>query len=692
MPNSIPALISEYWHLGLVAVLLVALTIDFFYRFLLGSMQLERELNEAIAELRAISTQKSWDRVDLNGIATRAMKSQALSHLWAEYAKTLHPQLGEEDDLGQRRLKCWRSTSLADAFFTEQAIVDNRLKTDFFKHLPGVLTGLGIIGTFAGLIQGLVNFNVSVDDAAAAQKQLQGLVGSVGHAFYVSALAIFLAMLITWIEKTLVTARYGQVEELRELVDGLFMGGAGEEYLQGLAQSSQDAATHIKHLRDTLVVDLKEVLTTLTESQIAAQAQHTGQMSEVLTTLTERQIKAQAQHTDQMSVNVGQAISNAIATPMAEMTEAVQKVSGSQGDAINKLLTDVLVSFTAQMKDLFGEQMKGVAELLKQASESMKESALQFTQLASNMEAAGTNTVDAMADKLAKALDAMDARQSAMNSRMGDFVEQIRNLVSHSQSETNQKLQEALSTLSLQVAGVVETLRKQAEQADAAQGDRNRRFEESTGQAISSISGQVDRLISQSIETNKSLQVSVAALTSATDRAISGLNSGAATLYAAATDFAKAGNGVTETMKLSAAVTESLKASSNQLVTATDGAKGIFDDYARSRDVFSRMVEELKLTVENAKRDATLTSELISRIQAATKELGTAQQQSEEYLKGVTAALVGAHESFRDNIDKTLGEGNRKFQKELSDSVGVLSGAILNLGDILDKIPQPNRR
>lgn len=669
MPSNTDTLIAEYWHIGLVAVFLVALTIDFFGRFLLGSLRLKSELRRAIKELRSIGAQKSGELVDLNAVKNKAMQSPALSHLWAEYAKTLHSQLGEEDALGQRKIKRWRSTSLADAFFTEQAIVDNRLKTDFFKHLPGILTGLGIIGTFAGLIQGLVNFNVSVDPAAA-QAQLQGLVRSVGHAFYVSASAIFLAMLITWIEKTLATARYGQVEELRELIDGLFKGGASEEYLQDLAQSSQDAATHIKHLRDTLVVDLKEVLTTLTERQIAAQAQHTGQMS----------------------ADVGKAIADGMAQPMEEITDAVKKVSGNQGEAINKLLTDVLTSFSAQMQEMFGGQMRGMADLLKQASESMKESALQFGQLASNMDAAGTNTVDAMGDKLAKALDAMDARQSAMNARMGEFVEQIRNLVSQSQSETNQKLQDALSAVGLQVAGVVESLRKQAEQADAAQGDRSRRFEASTGQAISSLSGQVEQLLSQSMETNKSLQVSVAALASATDRAISGLNSGVETLYIAASDFAKAGNGVTETVKLSATATESLKAASNQLVLATDGAKGIIADYARTREVFASMVGDLKLTIENAKRDAAMTSELISRIQAATKELGTAQQQSEEYLAGVSATLVGAHESFRDNIDRTLGEGNRKFQKELSDSVGLLSSAIKSLAEVLEETPRPTRR
>jgi hypothetical protein len=477
-------------------------------------------------------------------------------------------------------------------------------------------------------------------------------------------------MVITLFEKNLTTACYGLVVKLRELIDGLFETGAGEEYLQGLVQSSLEVATHIKHLRDTLVVDLKEVLTTLTERQIEAQAQNAGQMS----------------------ANVGQAISEAISKPMTAITDAVQQVSGSQGEAINKLLTDVLASFSSQMQEMFGGQIRGMADLLKHTSESMKETAAQFSQLALNMDAAGTNTVDAMGDKLTKALDAMDARQSSMNERMGEFVEQIRSLVSQSQSDTNERLQEALSAVGTQVAGVIESLRRQTEQADAAQGDRTRRFEEATGQAMSSLSEQVEGLLSQSMETNKSLQASVATLAGATDRAISGLSSGAETLYIAASDFAKAGNGVAETMRAATTAAEALKLSSNQLVTATDGARGIIADYARTRDVFATIVEELRLTVENAKRDAAMTSELIARIQAATKELGSAQQQSEDYLKGVSAALVGAHESFRDNIDKTLGEGNRSFQKELSDSVGLLSSAIKNLGDVLDDILPPTRR
>lgn len=669
MPDmNLGELASEYWHIGLVALVLAWLSLDFLFRFVIRSFKLRSDLDEAIAALRSIRSEKKGELVELSAVEAKAMKSDALSNLWNEYAKTLHKQLGDEDELGQLRIRCWRSTALAETFFTDQAIVDSRLKTDFFKHLPGVLTGLGIIGTFAGLIKGLVHFDVSVDPAAA-QVQLQGLVRSVGHAFYVSASAIGLAMLITWIEKTIVTACYGQVEEIRELVDGLFRGGAGEEYLQQLAKSSQDAATQAQQLRDSLVVDLKEILTTLTERQISAHAQQTGQMS----------------------VDVAKVISESLAAPMSAMAEAVQKVGGSQGEAVNKLLTDVLASFSAQMQEMFGGQMRGMSDLLQKASESMQATALQFGQLAASMDAAGTNTVDSMGEKLAQALDAMDARQSAMNARMGEFVEQIRSLVAQSQSETGEKLREALAAVGSQVAGVVETLRKQAEEATESQGQRAQRFEESTGQAINSLSGQVEQLLAQSMETNKSLQTSVSALAGATDRAMASLSSGAETLYAAAGDFAKAGSGVSETMRSASAATESIKTASAQLSTATDNAKGIFGDYARTRDTFATMVAELRQTFESAKKDAMMTSELIGKIQAAARELAAVQQQSEDYLKGVTEVLVGAHESFRDNIDKTLGEGNRKFQSELSNAVNLLSGAIKNLGDVVDEIPAARR-
>ncbi len=780
-------LLGSGWQVLLVAVFLVGLSLDFLVRFVRRSFLLGTELKSVIQALRRISGNGGEALTELDLVGKEMAESQTLQHLWSEYSKTLHPQR-QDDGTGQWQIARWRSTTLADAFFTEQAMVDSRLRTDFFRHLPGLLTGLGIIGTFVGLIKGLNNFNVAVDPGKA-QEQLQGLVNSVGHAFFISAIAICLAMLFTWIEKTLLTARYRQVEELRELIDSLFKSGAGEEYLERLVVASETSATQAEHIKDALIADLKEILSTLTQEQIKANASHAGQMSS----------------------EVGRAISESLATPMEQISVAVQSMGQNQGDAVNKMLTDVLASFSSQLKDMFGTQMQGMTDLMVRASESMQATAVQFGQLAANMDSAGTNTVDAMGERLVKSLEAMDERQAAMNSRMGEFVEQIRNMVSQSQSETSQKLQESISAMSSQIQAMVEQLRRQADDSSASQGQRVSEFERSTAAAIEAMtnqlnslvtqsneslrgamsavnsemgsavgllskqaaeavaaqnerssrfeaaasnavdsmgsqvsslvsqsnevlrtamsavnaemdsavgklskqadaaaeaqnarssrfeaaataaiqamSGQVEKMVGISQETNRALQSSVAGLERASYKAITEMNSGAEKLLSASTEFAKSGQAVSETMKAATSATESIRAASGQLSIAADGVKATIAEYAKTRDAFATMIADLKETFETAKKDAGMTTQLVQKLEAASRQLAIAQEQSETYLKGVTEVLVKAHDSFRENVERTLSEGNRKFHGELSSAVMLLSGAIKNLGDVVDDIP-----
>jgi len=666
------AMISAYWdkhHIAIlvVEVLLVLIGLSFVIKFWFPAWRLGRELSRAIKALRGIDKRLDGNIVELEEIKSGAMSAPDLSRLWREYAKTLHPQ-HEVADNGLSHIVRWRATALADSFFSEQAIVDTRLKTEYYKHVPGILTGLGIIGTFMGLIIGLGRFKVP-KDLTLVQEQLGQLLASVGSAFYVSAAAIALAMLFTWIEKSLVAARYRQVEQLRECVDHMFKSGAGEEYLARVAVAAENSATQAAQLKDALVTDLKQILT--------------EQM--------DRQIQAQAQHTDQMSVNVGKAISESLGVPMEAITKAVQRVSSDQGEAVNNLLTDVLASFSEQMKEMFGGQMQGISELLREASASMQAAAVQFGQLAENMGEAGTSTVNAMGEKLVEALAGMDARQQAMNKQMAAFVEQIRASVGESQTESARKLQEVLTKVGDQVAGVVAELRRQAEESAESQGKRQERFESATGAAIGSLSGKMEQLLAQSVKTNESLQETVARLADATNTAIADMNSGAATLSAAARDFANAGKGVSDTMKASTAAVEAIQGASGQLKLATDGARSLFADYGKTRDTFAAMVTDLKQTVENAKQEASMTSGIIDQIKAATAQLGEAQKEAEEYLHGVTDVLVKTHESFANNVEMTLRAGNTAFQKELDTAVRLLSGAIKELGDMVEDIP-PRKR
>ena len=155
--------------------------------------------------------------------------------------------------------------------FTNDVIVDTPLATEFFKHLPAIFTGVGIIGTFWGVIQGLQAFRIS-DDPIVVRTSLEELMHYVSAAFIVSAMAIFLAMIATLVEKSLVTVLYGKVEEITARLDSFLHSGASEEYLARLAKASEGTSTQSQLLKDALVTDLERILTTLTERQIEAQS------------------------------------------------------------------------------------------------------------------------------------------------------------------------------------------------------------------------------------------------------------------------------------------------------------------------------------------------------------------------------------------------------------------------------------
>jgi hypothetical protein len=187
--------------------------------------------------------------VDMSTIEQQVANDPHLSDLWAQYSQALDT-LGQDPEPAPTRARRWRASALAETFFSEHALVDSPLRSDFYKHIPGILTGLGIIGTFSGLIMGLVHFDVS--NPENTQAQLSILVQTVGQAFFVSALAISLAMLFTWIEKALLTARYAQVETLQNLLDSMFEAGSGQENLERLVVATEAQVTLLSDLLDAI--------------------------------------------------------------------------------------------------------------------------------------------------------------------------------------------------------------------------------------------------------------------------------------------------------------------------------------------------------------------------------------------------------------------------------------------------------
>lgn len=633
----------------LFAGILVALFVPFLFFFVLRGLLLRNRLQHLATQVRRVGQ-------DHGDPAPLFERDKSLKHLWHEFRKTLHEQKELNTQTGELEVIALRPTVPAEMFFSTQTLIDNRLRTEFFKHLPGIFTGIGIIGTFTGLILGLQAFQVS-EAPTVVRQSLNSLLHGVWEAFLVSAFAISLAMVVTIVEKLLLASLYRKVEEFNQALDSQLQAGAGEEYLSRLVKASEESATQTKILKDALVADLKEVLSELTERQITALNEGNAALGQT----------------------IGSHIQASLQKPLEEIARATGGLREDQGSAVSKLLTDVMAGFSQRLQDLFGGQITGINQLQQQTIQALQATVARLEQMASDVQASGTKATDAMAERLAQAMSAMESRQEALNRRMEEFLDQLRQLTRESQSESNQKLHETLDALGTKVGEMIASLQSQNTQAAASHSEREERAAQRTEQSLTQLGGQVDSVLAAVAKASTEMANSVTALRAVTTESVNKMNTGAETLYVAASDFAKAGQGVSGVLTQATTMSVQLSQAAGSIAAATRSLDGALADYKATRDVIARMVSELQATVAAAKKEASLTTDILQRIDAAAAKLGRAQEEADAYLGKVTEVLTEAHQSFTKNLHQSLTSANTDFYSELSRATKLLSDGIKEL-------------
>ncbi len=166
-----------------VFLLVLVLTIAFFLGYAIKGTQVWWQIRSLGRTVRAM---RSGDGSPDPKKVGEAFRWEPFRHLWDEYADTLHEV--KKATSGGIALAEVRATVPADTLFSRDVLVDSRLFDEFTRHLPGVLTGLGIIGTFAGLLDGLARFKPTPIEAAVSG--LAPLLQGVQHAFVASGTAI----------------------------------------------------------------------------------------------------------------------------------------------------------------------------------------------------------------------------------------------------------------------------------------------------------------------------------------------------------------------------------------------------------------------------------------------------------------------------------------------------------------------
>lgn len=600
-------------HLLFAGGLLASLVLAFLVFFLLPGM---------VHWVRLRGLQRALERFELRTPPGEFRKlfarDQRLAHLWKEFQDSLHVQREQRD--GQSVAVSVRATLPAETFFNSQYVVDARLRTEFFKHLPGIFTGIGIIGTFYGLIEGLKQFQVS-DNAATVRASLESLMHSVGQAFLVSASAIAAAIVLTFLEKLLLSSLYGRTEEIAHAIDARFDAGAGEDYLSRLVKSSEDSALQSQSLKDALVRELADVMREQAALQIQAARADAASLAATL------------------SSAISASITQSLAAPLQSIASAVQTSTGDQSAQASQLLQEVMGRFGDKLDGVLGGQVASISDMNQQTGQAMQQAERSLTALVERLSSSGREANDTMAATL----------------------------------------QSTLQAVQQQVGGMVAALA--ASQREIAQGQQERELAMAGHSAASmdSVSNMLAKALAEMGSASTQMARSVDVLTHTTTSALERMNAGADRLGAASLSFATAGERVVDVMDKAAVVSTQLAEASASMVSSGVEMRGGLDDYRSQREATAQVMAELRVTMNQARVEASITADVLARIQQSSERLGEAQQHADHYLAGVSKVLGEAHQAFAIGVKKTLELANLEFHTKLSTAVGLLSSTVVEL-------------
>lgn len=624
--NNLLHLVAADWLHELLAAAVVLLVLFFAWHVLIKGLIVTFRLGGLRKKIRALTDESP---ASIKPSLTRVFERTPWKDAWREYEETLHEQMdlssAEPTVIGVR------STVQAEAFFHTEALVDDPLHVEFYKHLPGILTGIGIIATFTGLITGLSKFNANAVDPEELKQSLGGLFDYVRNAFMFSAVTIGLAMLLTIVEKVIYNLCVHRAAGVAAELDALFRAGLGEEYLSRLVKSSEEGTTQTKQLKESLVQDLKALLTNLAEQQIQA--------------------------TRQLSVDIGHSLNASLQEPLQKIADTVERASGDQSANSARMLENLMSAFMAQMKETMGGQLGDLSGLMQQTTQAVAqvESTLRGLIVdmerssqasSSGMQAAVKGLIQTLSDHQSQLADSAAAQQNRALTQMQEALQRM----AEAQESSTRRTQEASSAASEQMGKVTAQSIDASQQATRAAQELLAGVQQVSVDAIKGLENGATK-ISASIGALDGVAERLArtglSLTSLQEQSVEA----AAKLERASTTLGSGAQAMTQAV-----------GSLGQTSTRLEGVSGLMASEAQAREAALREIQQV-----------------LTKSREATDQFGQLTAEVQKH-------LVDGVDRFGDATVKVLDNVLKQYDSALGSTVSMLKEMMEELSTVVESI------
>ncbi len=472
----------------LVAVSALVVLAAFAVGLLVQSRRLRQQLRRSTEALRQRTQQHA-------GTGQSALPIHDIPPLLPERGK--YPRLHEQwEELSKSVL--WRSdgsasrTAGAEDFFDDEDALQSvsflRAKFSFLGVLPGLMTGVGMLGTFGGISIGLGEVGL-MDDGGNLMNQISGIVVGLASAFWTSIFGLLLALVFSVASNFTEEALLHQLHGFREALEGALPRASAETLLEeqtsllsAIRSETEESRSHLQQLANDLVDKLGERIDTSFQQHLVPQlSEMTRMVRDQISTASDASVEGAQRFTSEMVASITGGLQDSFGT-MGRVVDGFSNRFMHMARGLEHTLGEIKQAATEQRS-----LVEHAASVTQTAQRGAAEAARELEQV-STVAAA----LEALTQKLASAQQSTNALQTQQARLQHDSEERVGSLLSAIGGAA-----EAYRTTSEQLAGLIPLIHGGASALASSALDVSSASEHAVGSLRDAIGGLTARAVQE---------------------------------------------------------------------------------------------------------------------------------------------------------------------------------------------------
>lgn len=437
----------------------------YYFKFCKKIAVINSDIEKAVKWLKKLPEGDNNER--FHNIDAELQKNKSIGFVWQDFSKALTRYSDAEG------VQTVYAITEATDYFSFHRFTQN-LNMSFWQNYGGIFTGLGILGTFAGLTFGLYGIDMASSDIEVLKKGISGLLEGVQFAFLTSLIGIFTALVYNVIHDRQIKNLKENIQSFSDEIENLYGRYTAEQWLAKQYTEAQGQTKILSNLSEDVANDLGDLLNEQLNSGI----------KELCERLEEK------------------------------MTPIFDKLSNS----INELGSGGAESIGQLISDKAGKQIDQFANSLQDLQEAMRQNIASSQQVASEMNQQMLTTVKNMSDANNNAYQQMGQTLSNIQESITQNITSSRETNENIIKQTREVMDNVNSTL---ILGANEAADKQQETADFMQAQMKETIEtvkniaQNTAQSLNSminahngaLNGTFERMKEFSMQTENMLKL-----------------------------------------------------------------------------------------------------------------------------------------------------------------------------------------